>query len=187
MLISFGGLPGTGKTTVARALARRLGAVHVRLDTIEQAMRSCDVLKADVGPAGYAVAYGVAEDNLRIGRIVVADTVNPVQATRDAWLDVARRAGVRAVEVEVICSDAVEHRRRVETRTADIEGHQLPTWQAVVERHYESWDRARRGRHGSADVDEQVSILVAASTSKSLPGARHSSGAHARTAASAGS
>lgn len=121
MLISFGGLPGTGKTTVARTLARRLGAVHVRLDTIEQAMRSCDVLKADVGPAGYAVAYGVAEDNLRVGRIVVADAVNPLQATRDAWLDVARRVGVRVREVEVICSDSGEHRRRVETRTADIE------------------------------------------------------------------
>jgi predicted kinase len=112
MLISFGGLPGTGKTTVARALARRLGAVHVRLDTIEQAMRSCDVLKADVGPAGYAVAYGVAEDNLRIGRIVVADTVNPVQATRDAWLDVARRAAVRVREVEVICSRRASPPRR---------------------------------------------------------------------------
>lgn len=161
MLIAFGGLPGTGKTSVARALARRLRAVHVRLDTIEQAMRSCDVLKADVGAAGYAVAYGVAEDNLRIGRIVVADTVNPVQATRDAWLDVARRAGVRAVEVEVICSDPAEHRRRVETRTADIEGHQLPTWQAVVGRYYESWDRP----HVVVDtallgVDEQVTGLV---------------------------
>lgn len=161
MLIAFGGLPGTGKTTVARELARRLGAVHVRLDTIEQAMRSCGVVKADVGPAGYVVAYGVAEDNLRIGRIVVADTVNPVQATRDAWLDVARRAGARVREVEVIWSDPVEHRHRVETRTADIEGHQLPTWQAVVERHYEGWDRP----HVVVDtallgVDEQVAALV---------------------------
>jgi predicted kinase len=161
MLIVFGGLPGSGKTTVARALARRLQAVHVRLDTIEQAMRSCDVLKGDVGPAGYVVAYGVAEDNLRVGRIVVADTVNPVQATRDAWLDVARRTGTRAVEVEVICSDATEHRRRVEIRTADIEGHQLPTWQSVVDRHYESWDRP----HIVVDtalmsVDEQISVLV---------------------------
>jgi predicted kinase len=136
--------------------------VHVRVDTIEQAMRSCDVLKADVGPAGYLVAYGVVEDNLRLGRIVVADSVNSVQVTRDAWLDVARRAGVRAVEVEVICSDAVEHRRRVETRTADIEGHELPTWQAVVDRHYESWDRPRivvdTARLG---VDEQVAALAA--------------------------
>jgi hypothetical protein len=44
-------------------------------------------------------------------------------------------------EVEVICSDPLEHCRRVETRPADIEGHQLPTWQAVVERHHDSWDR----------------------------------------------
>ena len=161
MLIVFGGLPGTGKTTVARALARHLQAVHVRVDTIEQAIRSCDVLKADVGPAGYLVAYGVVEDNLRLGRTVVADSVNSVRVTRDAWLDVARRAGVRAVEVEVICSDAVEHRRRVETRTADIDGHQLPTWQAVVDRQYESWDR----EHIVVDTalmgaDEQVSVLV---------------------------
>jgi predicted kinase len=161
MLIAIGGLPGTGKTTVARALARRLGAVHVRLDTIEQAMRSCDVLKADVGPAGYVVAYGVAEDNLRIGRIVVADAVNPVQATRDAWLDVAQRCGVRAIEVEGICSDAVEHRRRVETRTADIEGLRQPTWQAVVDRHYESWDREHIVVDTALlDVDEQVSALI---------------------------
>ncbi|MPZ34381.1 MAG: AAA family ATPase [Rhodospirillales bacterium] len=161
MLIVFGGLPGTGKTTIARPLARRLQAVHVRLDTIEQAMRSCDVLKGDVGPTGYVVAYGVAEDNLRVGRIVVADTVNPVQATRDAWLDVARRTGARAIEVEVISSDATGHRRRVKTRTADIEGHQLPTWQAVVDRHYETWDRSHIVVDTALlDVDEQVSALV---------------------------
>ena len=127
MLIVLGGLPGAGKTTIARAVARQLGAVHVRVDTIEQALRSCDVLKQDVGPAGYVIAYGVVEDNLRLGRTVVADSVNPLPVTRDAWRAVGERIPVKVAEVEVICSDALAHRRRVETRTADIGGLKLPT------------------------------------------------------------
>ncbi|MGO6670405.1 AAA family ATPase, partial [Rhizobium ruizarguesonis] len=43
MLIIFGGLPGSGKTTIARALAERLNAVHVRVDTIEQAIRASGI------------------------------------------------------------------------------------------------------------------------------------------------
>jgi predicted kinase len=35
ILIIFGGLPGTGETTLARALAEQLGAVFLRIDTIE--------------------------------------------------------------------------------------------------------------------------------------------------------
>ncbi|MFY9659052.1 MAG: AAA family ATPase [Terriglobales bacterium] len=38
MLIILGGLPGTGKTTIARELARQLRAVHVRIDSIEEAI-----------------------------------------------------------------------------------------------------------------------------------------------------
>jgi hypothetical protein len=44
------------------------------------------------------------------------------------------------LEVEIVCSDAAEHRRRVETRVPDIEGHVQPTWQQVVERLYRPWD-----------------------------------------------
>ena len=39
MLIIFGGLPGIGKTTIARELASQLGAIYVRIDSIEQAIR----------------------------------------------------------------------------------------------------------------------------------------------------
>jgi predicted kinase len=141
MLIVFGGLPGTGKTAVAKGLAQKLDAVYLRVDTIEQALRSSAVLKTDVGPAGYVVAYRLAEDNLRIGRVVVADSVNSLQVTRDAWLSVAARASTKVAEVEVICSDAVEHRRRVEKRWSDIEELKLPAWQDVVDREYENWDR----------------------------------------------
>ncbi|MBB3912845.1 AAA family ATPase [Rhizobium fabae] len=139
MLIILGGLPGSGKTTVARALARRLGAVHVRVDTIEHAIRASSDPSRDIGPAGYVVAYGVAEDNLTLGGVVIADSVNPLEITRDAWLAVAARSGVTAVEIEVICSDKIEHPRRVETRKTDVEGLIKPTWQQVVDRVYDDW------------------------------------------------
>jgi predicted kinase len=50
---------------------------------------------------GYRVAYAISEDNLRLGRSVVADCVNPWTLTRQEWQAVAIRAGVRAVDVEV--------------------------------------------------------------------------------------
>ena len=82
MLIVFGGLPGTGKTTIARELARQLGAVHLRIDSIEQALRDDRTARHSLDDAGYRVAYMVAADNLSIGRIVIADSVNPPSAAR---------------------------------------------------------------------------------------------------------
>lgn len=138
MLFIFGGLPGVGKTELSSDLAERLGAVHLRIDTIEQALR--DEGHALRGPEGYVIAYRVAADNLRLGRDVVADSVNPIAITREAWRDVARTAGVPFVEIEVICSDDEEHRHRVESRRATVPGLKLPTWREVVEREYEVWD-----------------------------------------------
>ena len=126
MLIILGGLPGVGKTAIAVELARLTGAVHLRIDSIEQAMRAGG--NRVIEDAGYRVAYAVAEDNLRIGRTVIADSVNPLRLTREAWASVAAHVGVKAIEIEVNCSDLNEHRRRVETRTNDIPGLKLPTW-----------------------------------------------------------
>lgn len=139
MLIVFGGLPGTGKTTLAKAVAKKYAAVYLRIDTIEMAIRSSNVLRDEVGPAGYVSACWVAEENLRLGQTVVADSVNPLQMTRDAWAQVARNALVRFVEVEVVCSDAAEHRRRIESRPPHLDGLPSLTWKSVRERKYEKW------------------------------------------------
>lgn len=137
-LFIFAGLPGTGKTTLARLLARDLRAVYLRIDTVEQALRD---ERGDLsGPEGYVVAYRIAADNLRLGMSVVADSVNPIAVTRRAWRNVAAQAGVGFVEIEVVCSDAQEHRRRVESRVSDIVGHRLPTWHEVETREREPWE-----------------------------------------------
>jgi predicted kinase len=87
------------------------------------------------------VAYALAEANLRLGGIVVADSVNPLAITRDAWRNVAAVAASAIFEIEVVCSDADQHRRRIETRTIDIAGLTPPGWQQVIDRDYEAWDR----------------------------------------------
>ncbi|HLJ90616.1 MAG TPA: AAA family ATPase [Candidatus Angelobacter sp.] len=159
-LIIFGGLPGTGKTTLARTLASELGSVHLRIDSIEEAIRHGMPMTVSLDKAGYRVAYAVAEDNLRIGRTVIADSVNPLSITRDAWLSVAHRAQVEAVEIEVICSDPVEHRRRVESRTSDIVGLKLPTWEEVILREYHPWQREHIVVDASnRSVEQSIRIL----------------------------
>ena len=140
MLIAFAGLPGTGKTTIARLLAERLGAVHLRIDTIEQALVASGV--GDVGATGYRVAYGVAADNLRRGLCVVADCVNPVVASRQQWATVAAEAGHGCLTVHVVCSDAAEHRRRLATRTSDIAGLVLPPWEALSDLRFDPVQQA---------------------------------------------
>ena len=149
------GLPATGKTTVARLLARELGAVHLRIDTIEQAVVRAGAGSHPLGTVGYVIAYALAEEYLRQGLTVVADSVNPLAVTRDAWHDVARAAGVRHLDVEVVCADPAEHERRATSRTADIAGHRLPTWTDIQNREYEGWDHDRAvvdtARHSAAE------------------------------------
>ena len=140
MLIIFGGLPGVGKTTIAKELARQIGAAYLRIDSIEQAIRDCGRLTGPLDESGYRVAYAVAHDNLLLGRIVLADSVNPLLVTREAWADVASGAGVAKLEIEVTCSDPKLHRQRLEVRPSDIAGLRV-TWEEVISREYEPWNR----------------------------------------------
>lgn len=141
MLIVVCGLPATGKTTLSQLLADGLNAVHVRIDTIEQAIVRSGAASRPLGPVGYAVAHALAADHVRQGLDVVAECVNPVAASRDGWLGLAADLDVPFAEVEVVCSDPAEHRRRAIERTVDIPGLPLPSWPEIEGLAYEIWPR----------------------------------------------
>ncbi|MEE6167136.1 MULTISPECIES: AAA family ATPase [unclassified Mycolicibacterium] len=167
VLVVLSGLPGVGKTTVARRVSSAVGAVHVRLDTIEAALTASGVVDraggwAAVPDAGYRVAYAVTADFLTAGRDVVADSVNPLAVTRQAWADTARAAEALLIEVEVICSDRELHRRRVESRSSDIAGLTVPTWQQVEARAYEPWNRQVLRVDTAAGIEQATDTVVAA-------------------------
>lgn len=137
-MVVFAGLPGSGKSVLARGVADAIGATYLRIDSIESAIVSTLMPYRD-NPVGYVVAERVAADQLVAGRGVVADAVNGVAAARAGWVALAERTRAALRFVEVRCSDAAEHRRRVETREAEMPGQGVPTWEQVQRRRFEPW------------------------------------------------
>ena len=133
--------PGPGRPTIATALARRTATPYLRVDRIEQTIVAWSELRHPLGPVGYAVAHQLAREQLVSGLNVIVECVNPISLTREAWPGTADSADADLIEVEVICSDREEHRRRVESRETDVAGLLKPTWSAVTEHHYEPWTR----------------------------------------------
>ncbi|NTE86370.1 AAA family ATPase [Agrobacterium rubi] len=162
MLIIFGGLPGSGKSTIAQALAQRLQATYLRVDTIEQAIRLSNSMAAgaDVGSAGYVALYRIAADNLELGQTVIADTVNRIEITRAAFRKTATDAQRAFLEIEISCSDPELHRHRAETRQSTIEGHISPTWKDIQARTFEPWNADLRIDTAVLSVEESVARIM---------------------------
>jgi predicted kinase len=136
-LYIFSGLPASGKSTLAKLLAVRTGSMYIRVDTVEQGLR--DLCNIKVEGEGYRLSYRIIADNLSLGLSSVSDSCNPIELTRNEWQEVAKSTGAKFVNIEIICSDATEHKHRVETRECEVPNLTPPNWQKVQNRHYEPW------------------------------------------------
>lgn len=105
-LVAIGGLSGTGKTTLARALAPGLGvapgALHLRSDVLRKQLAGVDALQRlppeaytpKASAAVYAALGRQAAAGLAAGQSVIVDAVFAKPQEREAIAQVAREAGV---------------------------------------------------------------------------------------------
>jgi predicted kinase len=161
LIIAFAGLPGVGKSTLARETALRKEAVWLRVDTIEAAIVTSGLpLSFETGLAAYIAVQNVAADQLRLGRNVVIDAVNGVEPAREMWRDLARDHRAKLFFIEVVCSDKAEHRRRVESRGAHAHPLPLPTWSEVVEREYAPWSEPILTVDSLSPIDKSIAQIL---------------------------
>jgi predicted kinase len=158
------GLPGSGKSTVARRLAEVLRAPVVSVDPIEAALWRAGIDRAQpTGLAAYVAAEAVADGILALGQTVVVDAVNDAVEARRQWHDLGERHGAAPRWIEVVCPDPALHRARLEGRRRDIAGFTEPTWDSVQRRRagFAAWRDARLVLDTRDPLDANVNRAVA--------------------------
>jgi predicted kinase len=152
------GLSGSGKSTLAEGLSRTLSVPVFSIDPIEAAMWRGGLAKAQTGIAAYDVAITLADEHLRLGHSVIVDAVNPVEAPRAAWRNLAAKYRTDLKIIECVCADQTIHRQRIEARVRKIDGMPESTWARVLERRteYQAWTDARLTLDTSINVPEKL-------------------------------
>ncbi|BDV32321.1 AAA family ATPase [Microbacterium terricola] len=163
MLLVISGLPGTGKSALAARVAQAAHAVHLSIDTIEDALIGAGIPASwTTGVAAYEAVRAVAEQNLELGHTVVVDAVNDSEIARDTWRRAAAATRAPLTFILLTLDDAVEHRRRLEDRHRDLRSIQEPTWDDVRTRQaeFEPWAGEHERLSAHAPLDQLVASVL---------------------------
>jgi predicted kinase len=111
------GVPGSGKTTIARAIAQRIGAIVIDHDITKSALLEAHMPAAIAGAASYSVLNAVARHLLQQGHSVIFDSPCFYEELLERGQQLAQAAHARYRYVECVVTDLAEIDRRLRTRS----------------------------------------------------------------------
>jgi len=138
-LVIFSGLPGTGKSTLADKLARKLRWPLLRIDhVIGEVPENAGF---EFWDSKVAILLGLMETQLEIGISVIADSVF-MNRDRNIAQEIARRhqAGFRPIHTFI--SDEKVWEERVRMRSKESNHKHVATWEQIQgqRNHFRKWE-----------------------------------------------
>lgn len=114
--VQMSGAPGSGKTTVANAIAEATGAVIIDHDVTKSALLAAAIPVADAGRASYEVLNALADHLLSQRHSVIFDSPCFYENLLVRGEQLAEKYGVRYRYVECRLDDLHELDRRLQSR-----------------------------------------------------------------------
>lgn len=140
-LILFAGMPGSGKTTLARIAARNLGLPVFSKDRMQRVLRDHHLAAENTGD-GYYIILDLADEQLSLGISVILDATFPLDHFRTVASEIAARHHARLCAFYCYCSDDAVWEKRMTSRVQYVPGWKPVGWDDVLRmrQYYQPWD-----------------------------------------------
>jgi len=159
VLVVICGLPGSGKSYLARHLRAHLGAAIVETDHVRRILFTCPRHTGPESAWVYAVCHTLIARLLGRSQSVIFDATNLIERNREHLYRIADRAQARLVVVRTVAPDAVI-RQRLERRSGRTDPEDLSQADiGVYEKMLPSEQRIRR-QHLVIDTTQDMAQAV---------------------------
>lgn len=140
-LIVIAGMPGGGKTTMARLVSRRLGIPVFAKDRVQRVLRDHNLAQANTGD-GYYVILDMADEQLGLGLSCILDATFPLDHFRTVASEIAQRHKAKFSALYCYCSDDDIWRERMGDRVHYVPGWKPVGWEDVtrMRAYYQPWN-----------------------------------------------
>lgn len=139
-LILFAGMPGSGKTTLARMVARELRLPIFSKDRMQRVLRDHHLTAENTGD-GYYIILDLADEQLNLGVSVILDATFPLDHFRTVANEIALRHSAHFCAIYCYNSDDDVWRKRMEKRVQYVPGWRPVGWEDVLRMrtYYQPW------------------------------------------------
>ncbi len=159
MLIIICGLPGTGKTTLAKAVAEKINAVYLNSDSIRMSMLEEREYTEEEKKRVYEAMFVEAEKQLTEGKNVVLDATFYKKELRETAEGVAKKADVGFFIVECVTHEDLLKERIFKRKKEESESEADFEVYKKVKTQFEPIEKEHLAVDTSLSLEKQVELV----------------------------